>query len=357
MSSRNKLQGIESPLFSIIIPVYQNKDTLSRCVDSVLCQNEQNYEIILVDDGSTDESREICDEYVNQSPRSISVIHKQNQGPLLARIEGIRKARGEYLLFLDADDAYVDGILRKLNNSIKKQRADIVIFNYYRCDKNGKSELNKPLYINGQVFEKAGKQRLYEELIAGFQLNALWQKCVRREVVGELRDFLQYGKMIIGEDKLLSMEMLDRAEKIVYLADGLYNYSISSKSISHRLSLKHYKDMAIVYHRTLEYMEHWKMDNYKELCCMRKTEFGLSCLYSTASEVRIRERPFADFITLALYIVSDQEYWEAFNLCKKRLSFSKRSVCKWMRNKHIKMLFGLIWMHSFVKSVFRKGLR
>ena len=152
MSNKNILQEIRCPLFSIILPVYQNQDTLKQSVDSVLCQNSQNYEIILVDDGSTDESKKICDEYAGQYPQTISVVHKNNEGPLKARIEGIRRAQGKYLLFLDADDTYVHGMLHKLETIIKSQKPDIIIFNYYRCYKNRKSELNKPLYINGQIF-------------------------------------------------------------------------------------------------------------------------------------------------------------------------------------------------------------
>lgn len=89
------------------------------------------------------------------------------------------------------------GILCKLEDSIKKQKADIIIFNYYRCYRSGKSELNKPLYTNGQVFEGKGKQKLYKELITGDQLNALWQKCIRREVLVDLNDYLQFGRMMI----------------------------------------------------------------------------------------------------------------------------------------------------------------
>lgn len=356
MSNKNRLRDIKCPLFSIILPVFQNQDTLNQSIDSVLRQQEQNYEIILVDDGSTDESRKICDDYANRYSLSISVIHKRNEGPLLARIEGIQRAHGEYLLFLDADDTYVPGILRKLENAIEKQKADVIIFNYYRCYKSGKTELNKPLYTSDQVFEGKGKQKLYEELITGFQLNSLWQKCIRREVLVNLNDYIQFGRMMIGEDKLLSMEAIDKAEKIVYLADGLYNYRIARDSISHNLSSKHYEDMDIVYRRTLEYMKRWKMDGYKALCDMRKTESGLSCLYSTIREVRVRKKSFADFEALALRIRSDKAYWNAFDLCREKLSFPGRMSCRLIRNGRIKIIFLLMYIGSVIKSIFRKGL-
>lgn len=357
MSNKNRLSNIRYPLFSIILPAYQNQDTLNKCVDSVvLYQHSQNYEIIMVDDGSTDESRKICDEYAEQYPQSISVIHKRNEGPLLARIEGIRRARGEYLLFLDADDTYVPGMLQKTEDIIKNQKADMIIFNYYRCYKNGKSELNRPLYTKEQVFEREEKQKLYEELIGGFQLNSLWQKCIRREVLGDMKDFFQLGRMLIGEDKMLSMEAIDHADKIVYTPVGLYNYYIDRGSISHSLSLKHYEDMSIVHSRTLEYMERWKMDKYRVICYMRKVESGLSCLYSTVREVQIRKKVFSDFETLAIHIASDKAYWEAFDLCKKSLSFPKRMICILIRNTYIKTVFDLICVDDLLKGAFRKDL-
>lgn len=354
MRNKNNLQGGRCPLFSVIVPVYQNQATLNECIDSVLRQQSQNYELILVDDGSTDESAKICDEYADRYSQIISVIHKSNEGPLLARLEGIQSSQGEYLLFLDADDTYVPGMLHKLEDIIRRQSADIIIFNYYRYYKNGKSELNKPLYTDGQIFEGQEKKKLYKELIAGFQLNALWQKCIRRETLGNLNDFLQFEEMVIGEDKMMSLEAVDRAEKIIYMADGLYNYRIVQSSISHSLSLKHYKDMDIVYRRTLEYMTHWRMDGYKALCSRRKAESGMSCLYSTACEIRVGKKSFKEFKDLASYIVSDKEYWNAFAECKKELPALKKMACRLMQNSHVKAVFRLMYIDDLLKSYFKK---
>lgn len=357
MSNKREVQSAGHPLFSIIVPVYQSQETLNECIESVLRQQCQNYEIILVDDGSTDMSGKICDEYADRYPGNISVIHKSNKGPLMARIEGIRMSQGEYLLFLDADDSYAPRILHKLENILKSQNADIIIFNYYRCYKYGKSELNKPLYRNGQKFKENEKQKLYQELATGFELNALWQKCLRRELLGNLNDFLRFGEMMIGEDKMVSMEAVDRADKIIYMADGLYNYRIEENSISHSLSLKHYKDMDKVYRRTLEYLERWNMNGYKTICSIRKAESGLSCLYSTACEVLARKKVFSDFKNLASYIISDREYWNAFAECKEKLSFPHRTICRLLQKNCMKTVFGFMYMDNLIKSIFRKDLK
>lgn len=104
---------------SIIIPVYRTQDTLERCLESILQQSFTDYEMILVDDGSDDGSPQLCDEYARKDAR-IRVIHKENGGLSDARNAGIRKARGEYITFVDSDDTMVDNTLGNLIQEIGK---------------------------------------------------------------------------------------------------------------------------------------------------------------------------------------------------------------------------------------------
>ena len=114
--------------FSIIIPVYNTEEYLQECITSVLGQNFANYEIILVNDGSTDRSPEKCDEYAAKYA-NISVIHQKNKGPSAARNKGVQCAQGEYLLFLDSDDRYCNTeLLHKID--ICAEDSDIVAFNH-----------------------------------------------------------------------------------------------------------------------------------------------------------------------------------------------------------------------------------
>ena len=116
--------------FSIIIPVYQTEKYIIDCIESVLKQDSDDYELILVDDGSTDGSSKICDQYASQFEK-ISVIHKRNGGLSDARNKGIRAAAGEYLLFLDSDDFWSDSqFLKKLKSGIEQQDCDVMNFHY-----------------------------------------------------------------------------------------------------------------------------------------------------------------------------------------------------------------------------------
>lgn len=114
--------------FSIIIPCYKVEQYLHQCVDSVLAQTYEDYEVILVDDGSPDNSPAICDEYGKKTDK-VKVIHKPNGGLSDARNAGLDVARGEFVLFLDSDDWWDDKeALHKIDTCIKKTGADIIIF-------------------------------------------------------------------------------------------------------------------------------------------------------------------------------------------------------------------------------------
>lgn len=337
------------PFFSIIIPVYQCENTLRHCVESVLLQNEDSYEIILVDDGSTDKSGEICDYYANMVSDKIIIIHEPNEGPLIARINAIHIAKGQYLMFLDSDDRYLPGILEQVKNAIETHRADMVIFNHFRILPGGNNQLYVAQYPDGKVFEGSDLTQLYIDAITGANLNALWQKCISRELLLNTEEFRQYGKMMMGEDKLISLTAIGRASRVVYLADGLYEYHVAPQSVSHNLSLGHYQDMESVYFQTLNYISQWKLDPYRSVCCKNKVEFGLSCLYSVADKISQRKKDISEFEALACYIISDQEYWKAFDICKKRMSLHMRIACWLLRHKWIRITFAYLYTGIIMK--------
>lgn len=122
--------------FSIVIPVYNVKDYLEKCVESVLAQNCDDYEMILVDDGSTDGSGALCDTLAQRKPDHIRVIHKPNGGLGDARNVGLEQAKGEYLVFIDSDDYIAETMLQELSEKIEETHADIITFGF-RVDNNG----------------------------------------------------------------------------------------------------------------------------------------------------------------------------------------------------------------------------
>ncbi len=147
-------------LISVIIPVYNVEEYLSECIDSVLNQTYENYEIILVNDGSTDSSGEICDEYVEKDER-ITVIHQKNGGPSITRNTGLENANGKYIYFLDSDDYIENNSLELLVNTAESNNADLVFFDAHSFADDG-SEIKQGYVIKGNYESKSGYDILTE---------------------------------------------------------------------------------------------------------------------------------------------------------------------------------------------------
>ncbi len=148
---------MSNPLISIIVPVYNTEKYLPKCIESILAQTYTDYELILVDDGSSDRCPGICDEYADKNSR-IRVIHKENGGQSSARNSGLSIAKGKFVMFMDSDDYYAqDHALQKLVQQQSEQDADLVCFSYSKEDANGhfsEVKINKGYYEDSS-FESA----------------------------------------------------------------------------------------------------------------------------------------------------------------------------------------------------------
>ena len=133
----------DSPLFSVLVPVYNAGDYLPDCIESVLGQTDPDFELLLVDDGSTDESGSVCDEYAARDGR-VRAFHQENGGQLSARVAALAHRRGEYCVFLDADDTLVPNALETLRDAIDKSGADCVIYGIRREKPGGTEHLTTP---------------------------------------------------------------------------------------------------------------------------------------------------------------------------------------------------------------------
>ena len=122
----NVLREVEQ-VISVVIPVYNAEKYLHECIESVLKQDYDNYEIVLVDDGSTDKSAKICDDYAARYER-ITVVHKKHAGLAKVRLTGVEVAKGQYIVSLDSDDVLFDGLLSHINKIIKKWEPEIICY-------------------------------------------------------------------------------------------------------------------------------------------------------------------------------------------------------------------------------------
>ena len=204
---------------SVIVPVYNVEKYLDRSIESVLVQTFDNFELILVDDGSTDKTGEICDSYAEKDSR-VKVIHKENGGGSSARKAGIDAAIGKYIMFMDADDAYEKDALKKAHQTIINENVDIVQFNYYKTES-----------VENVTFFGTGEVKLFDARDALLQImtqkapnafnNLLWCKIYKSEIVKKPKYNLSIRT---NNDVPVIARVFYYAEKVATLDLPLYYY-------------------------------------------------------------------------------------------------------------------------------------
>lgn len=215
-------------IFSIIVPIYNCAKYLERAVVSVLNQSFENWELILVDDGSTDSSWVLCEQFQKQDQR-IQVIHKINQGALSARVVGLNQARGMYCLFLDADDYYSAGAFEFIYGYIEKYRADIVLFGFNNVV-DGKVKTYRPFDSEEAGVVTDQKEAYLKIFNFDSYYCLIWRMAIKKECI-MYRDYSQFYDVRIGEDILQTTDFFVGAYSFVFLSDRLYNHDYSDTSV------------------------------------------------------------------------------------------------------------------------------
>lgn len=204
-------------MISVIVPIYNVEQYLRTCIESILSQTYKDLEIILVDDGSPDNSGQICDEYAKMDSR-ILVIHQKNTGQSGARNTGLNIAKGEYVTFVDADDYIESSAYEILMTEISKNDVDLLLFGHNLIkdsrilDKNLKRSKNISIILD--------TNELWREVFGNLN-NAVWNKLYKRELIGTKR--FKLG-LFHGEDLLFNLEYINECSSALEISLPLYNY-------------------------------------------------------------------------------------------------------------------------------------
>lgn len=220
---------------SIIVPVYNVEKYLKKCIDSILNQSFKDYELILVDDGSTDSSGKICDEYEKKDDR-IKVIHKKNGGLSDARNMGIDASSCNFISFIDSDDYIAEDMYEVLYNNLKKEDADISVCGYYRClngKKVSKFKENKYFVVNGK---EALRLVLEDKKISVEACTKIYKK--------SLFDNIRYPVGKLSEDAFTTPTILSKANIVVGTTEPKYYYEIREDSITNSVFKK--RDLNVI---------------------------------------------------------------------------------------------------------------
>lgn len=212
----------EKMMVSVIIPVYNSEKELNRCIDSVIKQSWNNLEIIIIDDGSTDNSGEICDRLYEQDER-IHVFHQTNLGVSAARNVGLKFAHGEYVIFMDADDELPE---ESINVRVREiENVDLVVAGYEVFDSQNKEQYGITRYDCKQSTQKEMLLVMFENSSYGYQ-GYLWNKIFRREIITKY-DLKFQENIHYNEDRLFIVQYLEKIRKIKFINNSVYSYRIN----------------------------------------------------------------------------------------------------------------------------------
>lgn len=267
-------------MISVIVPIYKVESYLSRCIDSVLAQTCQDFELILVDDGSPDGCGAVCDAYAAGDSR-ITVIHKENGGLSDARNAGLLAARGEYIAFVDSDDWLMPNYLRYMLDTLRERGADICECGILRTD--GTESAPEETLSKVQCFEAQHAMGLLIEDKVLHQY--VWNKLYRREVIGDIT----FPKGKTNEDEFWTYQVFGNAKLVAKIDTPLYMYFQRRDSImGEGYSLKRLDALEAKEARQL-YIE----ENYPQLAVQARANMWLSCLY--AAQMSMKYLSEADF--------------------------------------------------------------
>ena len=272
--------------FSILVPVYNAELFLSECIESALNQTYKNLEIILVDDGSTDGSGSLCDRYAAKH-KAVSVYHTENSGQIHAREFAMRHAKGDFYVFLDADDRLCSNALETINSAINKHQCDCVIFWYSRL-------------INGEIVPVPGndteevltnKADIYRKCLNG-TYNSMCLKAVKSTICSAGIADTDTLQIRFGEDLVQSLTVLKNSQKIAFIKDAIYEYRDNQSSISYTLTCDAYKKSMCVNEMVYQFVKQERVfsgqdfEEFRYICIEKhvKELLHICCLKAKISE-------------------------------------------------------------------------
>lgn len=230
--------SLKNPLISIIVPVFNVKNYIEKCVLSLINQTYKNIEIILVDDGSSDGSEIVCDKFQSEYKNTVKVIHQKNQGLSVARNVGLENASGEFVCFVDSDDYIEPTMLETLFNSLSFANADISICSFFEENEN-----NKTLQTVNFKDEEFSNYNAIENLSNknnGYGFVVVWNKLFKRN----LFENITFPKNRIHEDQFVIFKLFFLANKFSACSNKLYHHVNHKQNISASSNyLKHFDDI------------------------------------------------------------------------------------------------------------------
>ena len=262
---------MNDPLISVIVPVYKAQAYLERCVGSIRNQNYRNLEIILVDDGSPDESGALCDKFAQEDSR-IRVLHEKNGGPASARNAGLNAMIGEYVAFVDSDDDIIPEMFRNLYDLCVEHQADIACCGAITVNDQGPCG-----YFNDKLddFLILNKEEAVRELLENSRVtDSLWDKLYHKRIFEGLRML----EGVLYEDFDILYQIMHRADRVVYTGKPMYHYYLSQNSVMRSAFKAKQFDIVEMSRKRLTFLQQ-EYPAFMDVARSKHVELGMEMLY------------------------------------------------------------------------------
>ena len=321
------------PFISIIIPVYNAGVYLNQCIGSILDNEFDDYELILVDDGSTDDSWKTIKKYEKESVK-IRSFRKQNSGVSDARNYGIGKAEGTYIYFVDSDDWIEPGTLTQIFNHLHDSKCDLLLFDYKRVINRNKVIYAKEMFEQSIIIDKQDIKALGNRCLTSGTMNNIGNKVYRAEII--TKNNLRFDANIkSGEDWLFNLEFIRYSSKAQYVEGYYYNYRLNENSATNKFNQGKLNDFKMVHFKLLEYINVFSQDPHETTKILevafvkRYLDLIKKCFYANYD---LDEKVRKDYISK---ILNDAEVRKAFSRVKNEdLDTVNRILLYMAKNKN-----------------------
>ena len=329
---------------SIVLPVYNSQNTIARTIDSVIKQTYDNYELIIINDGSIDNSESICLEYADKY-KKIKYIKIENKGVSNARNLGIDNATGNYVMFIDSDDEYYKNTLETVYKYIE-QRNDLIIFGYNRIhvSKNKTKEMNTNV-----TYLKDGKEKniFIEKMQREYLFNQIWNKVYKTKILKD-NNIKFDTKIASGEDYRFNLKYIDCINDAIYIDKVLYNYYSTDNGLSLKTgpdklyikieNLKQQKLLYIKYGYDIKYID----DNYIYTCFS-----GLTAMVEKQSFKKKREY-------IKKYVQNQEIREELISIKQRHKGIKIKIYINFLLIKKIFLLCTFAEILIFIRKIYRR---
>lgn len=336
------------PLLSIIVPVYNARHYIGTCIESILHQSFCDYELILIDDGSTDDSGYICDTYAGQDNR-IHVIHQSNQGVSAARNAGLEAVTGRYVCFVDADDWIEPDLFQICIDTIESSGADVLQHGMMRSIwKNGKEISVSPKYLipeSGYFTKKQFRNSIekYFDCLSASVFNYVFKR--------ELFHSIKFNtNMAYSEDNVVVMEVLEKTGTYYFLENYGYHYNVRAGSAAYKWQPKMIECYLKTLSATHKFLNSLHIDKYTihELMASKVIDGYASLVYNLCLPTcLLKYKEKLNVMHQGRYLFKVDQYKKYYPLEKQNLFEKTKTVLTFWHMEWLLILFGSIYLGEF----------